>query len=205
MNYLIYPLFSKPVYLKKINIDRNKILKMIDDDFEKASIVNDSNVSERSNCTTVLNKRKFKFLKNILMNEFDQYNKEVLHYKNNFKMTTSWFTRAHENQGSNYHNHANSFISGVLYLNCDNSAISFENFQKTKLFHLIPKKYNIYNSDAFTVKVSNCFLIFFPSETYHRIVNNNSNLTRYSLAFNLIPVGEIGDKKSDSFVEINIK
>lgn len=205
MNYLIYPLFSKPLYFKKINIDRNKILKMIDDDFEKASIVNDSNVSERSNCTTVLNKRKFKFLKNILMNEFDQYNKEVLHYKNNFKMTTSWFTRTHENQGSNYHNHVNSFISGVLYLNCDDSAISFENFQKTKLFHLIPKKYNIYNSDEYTIKVSNCSLIFFPSETYHRIVNNNSNVTRYSLAFNLIPVGEIGDKKSDSFVEINIK
>jgi len=48
-------------------------------------------------------------------------------------------------------------------------------------------------------------LIFFPSETYHRIVNNKSNKIRYSLAFNLIPVGPIGDKTNDGFVNIDTK
>tara|TARA_R110002020_G_scaffold348256_1_gene561883 strand:- start:3563 stop:4183 length:621 start_codon:yes stop_codon:yes gene_type:complete len=206
MKTSVYPLFSKVIYLTKLNVDTKKIINLLDYNFSKAAIVNYKNVSQTSDCKTVLKDKKLKYLKNILMKEFYSYSKNILHYTNNFKITTSWFTKATKNQGCNYHNHSNSMISGVLYLNCGKeSAISFENFRNDRMFNLTPKKYDVYNSDEYKFKTSDGMLIFFPSETYHRIVNNKSNKIRYSLAFNLIPVGPIGDKTNDGFVNIDTK
>lgn len=209
MNATVVPLFSKVFYLKKLNLNTNKIIDLIDLDFNKSGSKNMSNIKDislQSNVKSVLNQKKFKYLKDILIKEFNIYNNEVLHYSNKFKITTSWFTKSYQNQRSEYHNHCNSMISGILYLNTDEKSggISFENFENVR-FKLIPKKYNIYNCLEYTFKPSNGLLIFFPSEVYHKILNNNSNIIRYSLAFNLIPVGPIGDKNSDSFINIQIK
>jgi len=209
MNATVVPLFSKVFYLKKLNLNTNKIIDLMDLDFHKSGSKNMSNIKDislQSNVKSVLNQKKFKYLKDILIKEFNIYNNEVLHYSNEFKITTSWFTKSLTDQKSDYHNHCNSMISGILYLNTDEKSggVSFENFENVR-FKLIPKKYNIYNCLEYTFKPSNGLLIFFPSEVYHKILNNNSNIIRYSLAFNLIPVGPIGDKNSDSFINIQIK
>lgn len=211
MNATVIPLFSKVFYLKKLNLNTDKIIDLIDLDFHKSGpnkieTKSFENVSLASNVKSVLNQKKFKYLKDILMKEFNIYNNEVLHYLNDFKITTSWFTKCYTNQRSEYHNHCNSMISGILYLNTDEKSggISFENFENTR-FKLTSKKYNIYNCTEYTFEPSNGLLIFFPSEVYHKILNNNSNIIRYSLAFNLIPVGPIGNKNSDSFINIQVK
>jgi uncharacterized protein (TIGR02466 family) len=209
MNATVVPLFSKVFYLKKLNLNTNKIIDLMDLDFHKSGSKNMSNIKDislQSNVKSVLNQKKFKYLKDILIKEFNIYNNEVLHYSNEFKITTSWFTKSLTDQKSDYHNHCNSMISGILYLNTDEKSggVSFENFENVR-FKLIPKKYNIYNCLEYTFKPSNGLLIFFPSEVYHKILNNNSNIIRYSLAFNLIPIGPIGNKTSDSFVNIHIK
>jgi uncharacterized protein (TIGR02466 family) len=209
MNATVVPLFSKVFYLKKLNLNTNKIIDLIDLNFHKSGSKNMSNIKDislQSNVKSVLNQKKFKYLKDILIKEFNIYNNEVLHYSNEFKITTSWFTKSLTDQKSDYHNHCNSMISGILYLNTDEKSggVSFENFENVR-FKLIPKKYNIYNCLEYTFKPSNGLLMFFPSEVYHKILNNNSNIIRYSLAFNLIPVGPIGDKNSDSFINIQIK
>ena len=45
-------------------------------------------------------------------------------------------------------------------------------------------------------------IIIFPSDVYHKILPHTSKETRYSLAMNYMPVGKIGRKFSDSFVNI---
>ena len=47
-------------------------------------------------------------------------------------------------------------------------------------------------------------IIIFPSEVTHQILKNKSNVDRISLAFNLIPTGDLGYYNSDSFVNIKI-
>ena len=47
-------------------------------------------------------------------------------------------------------------------------------------------------------------IIFFPIELFHKILKNNSDIIRYSIAFNMIPVGNIGNINSDSFLKIDI-
>ena len=39
-------------------------------------------------------------------------------------------------------------------------------------------------------------LLFFPSYLWHTILNNHSDKPRYSLAFNLIPLGHYGSGDS---------
>ena len=45
-------------------------------------------------------------------------------------------------------------------------------------------------------------MILFPSEVHHKILKNNSNIVRHSLAFNFLPIGKIGD--GDNYTNIQI-
>ena len=209
MSYELYPLFSKPVYVKKLNIDCRKIVSLINKSFEQAGVKdninsNVSNITSASKDKNVLDKKKFKFVKDAVLNELSFYTKEILRYTNKFKMTTSWFTKSEPNQQSNYHSHTNSMYSGVLYLQAskDSGNISFTDYRNNSMFNLIPKDYNVYNSVEYYFKTEPGLIIIFPSEMHHKILTNKSNTIRYSLAFNCIPIGNINHKNSDSFLKI---
>jgi len=70
------------------------------------------------------------------------------------------------------------------------------------MFNLIPKDYNVYNSIEYYFRIEPGLILFFPSEMHHKILTNRSNKTRFSLAFNFIPIGNINNENSDSFLKI---
>jgi ectoine hydroxylase-related dioxygenase (phytanoyl-CoA dioxygenase family) len=45
-------------------------------------------------------------------------------------------------------------------------------------------------------------LLLFPGELYHKVKVNESKQPRYSMSFNIMPTGLVGDEKSDSHVII---
>jgi uncharacterized protein (TIGR02466 family) len=204
MEPVVLPLFSKVVYVKVTNIDCASVVKKLKEKMvqsgEKTDVI--KNLSLSSYDKNVLERKKFKSLKDKIMEELYEYTKNVLKYSNDFKMTTSWFTEANKNQESNYHNHNNCMISGCLYLNVnkDTGGINFNNFDNYR-FQLESNECNVYNSRDFTINPKNGTIIFFPSEVYHKILKNNSNMKRISLAFNFIPIGKIG-YNGDSQLEI---
>ena len=206
MDYQALPLFSKLFYLKKLNIDTKRIISRIQEPFIESGYQKENNVENiagASKSKTVLNKPEYKDLRDLVLNEFYFFSKEVLQYSNKFDITTSWFTRTEKGQSSNYHNHHNSMYSGILYLQTDDNSgnISFEDYSNHKRFLCDPIKWNIYNSSEYKFKPVDCLLIFFPSEIYHKILKNNSDIIRVSLAFNFLPVGKVGHGDS----EMNIK
>jgi uncharacterized protein (TIGR02466 family) len=207
--YELYPLFSKPVYVKKLDIDCKKIKKLIQDDFEKSGSKeelsnNVDNITLSSISKKILDTSKTRYLKKILSKELEIYTKDILKYTNDFRITTSWFTKSTPSQQSNYHSHGNSMFSGVLYIQTpENSGdISFFNYRNSSMFNLIPTDYNVYNSEEFHFKLEPGLIIIFPSEVHHKILKNNSYEQRFSLAFNAIPIGDIHNKLSDSYVNI---
>jgi len=207
----ILGLFSKPFYINLLdNIDFKSVLYEIDklklkDSGVDASDLNVDNISAVSEDRFILEKPEFSNLKNIIMNEFVSFNTDCLMYKNEFKITTSWFTKTKKGQQSNPHSHRNCMFSGILYIKTtDNSGDIVFNDLTDKRFLLRTKKYNIYNSEQFTFRPKNGMIIFFPSEITHQILKNNSDTDRISLAFNLIPIGDLGYYNSDSFVNIKI-
>ena len=196
-NIGILPLFSKVVYVKQTNINCENILKNIN---EKTSVSGVPNKITKkylvlaSTNKKVLDQSKYKNLKKEIMKEFYYYAHGVLNYKNNkFKMTTSWFTKSNRNQESIYHNHNNCMFSGVLYLkiNDNSGGINFNNYENFR-FQLLATKYDMLNARDYTIKPKTGTIVFFPSEMHHRILQNESNEERVSLAFNFLPVGHIG-------------
>ena len=197
VNIEIFPLFSKVVYVKQTNINCENILKNIN---EKNCVSGTHSAIAKKYLTLsstnkkVLDQSKYKNLKKEIMKEFYYYAHGVLNYKNNkFKMTTSWFTKTDANQQSNYHNHNNCMFSGCLYLKINNNSggINFNNCENFR-FQLIPTKYDTLNARDFTIQPQTGTIVFFPSEMHHRILQNESNEERVSLAFNFLPVGHIG-------------
>lgn len=201
------PLFSKVFYMKHLEIDTDKIISMIDNHFENSGTntsIDVDNISSVSISKSILELENFIDLKKQLMNELNNFFHNVMNYESDFKITTSWFTKSQNSQSSNYHNHNNSMFSGILYLQTDENSgdISFEDFNNRR-YKLNVKEYNIYNCTEYQIKPIEGLLILFPSEVHHKILKNNSNIVRHSLAFNIIPVGEIGS--GDSYLNIEVK
>lgn len=132
-------------------------------------------------------------------NEMRSFLQEVMEYGCDIKMTTSWFTKVEPNANNIYpHNHKNSWYSGCFYLQ-DNCQIEFENINHTfcQQIDVKPENNNSLNSISTLYTVHKGGLLMFPSQLIHRVLPTvNWNKTRYSLAFNVMPVGKVGSGDS---------
>jgi uncharacterized protein (TIGR02466 family) len=204
-NLELLTLFSKVVCLSNIELNKEEEL-ILDDYINKTEFVkhkdfnkNISNSVQGTKDRYMFKNTSLHFLQNKILDKFNDFKNNVLNYKNNeFVINTSWITKSNKNQSGDFHNHNHCMYSGVYYYRVpENSGnIKFNNFED-KRFILIPEKYNIYNSTSYIINTKKDLLIFFPSEMYHKIQFNNSEEgDRYSIAFNLLPVGELGSGDS---------
>ena len=212
MKYELYSLFPKLVYTNILEDITDKQLYEIKNyldniQYHKIDNLNKNIYTSASKSNFIFKDEKLFSLKERIMTEFNFFKNNILKYENNdFIFTTSWIAKSEKNEISEYHNHNNCMYSGIFYVNTDENCgqLCFENFGD-KRFNLIPTEYNIYNCLNFNFKPKNKMIIFFPSELFHKILKNNSDIIRYSIAFNMIPVGDIGNSHSDSFLKIDVK
>lgn len=192
----IIPLFSKSLFIQTLKIDSQTIVQKLNN-LNLSVPREDKFSSDRATIYNVLQLEPFNDLNNIIEKQINNLLQKKLHYNNSFVISTSWITKTKPNQKSEIHNHDNCFFSGILYLqtelNC--GKIEFLNMDN-KRFDLQRKEYNIFNSNSWTIEPKNNMLILFPSELYHRVLKNNSNITRISLAFNIMPKGILGSDDS---------
>lgn len=199
----IIPLFSKVLFTTILSLtDKQK--KDIISIMENESFRSANNNSEISLNLNILKSNKLKFLKKEIMSCFNDFVNDTLSFKNNkFKITNSWITKVGQNNLGHSHNHGNSFYSGVFYVDISNETgkITFINVNKSA-FELKPNEYNNLNSPKWSIQPKNNQVIFFPSEVYHQVEENKSNTIRYSLAFNIMPIGKIGVEDSSMNIKI---
>ena len=202
-NAKVLPLFSSPVVVfdlseENINlVDKIKNLEFIKSSKETNSMITRS--------ITVL--ENFEKEKKIFLEYFYKFMSQYLLYENtNFSITTSWATKITKNSYSDYHCHKNSFFSGVYYEgNNIFSPIEFINMNMNLNNYYLsnPSDWNLLNSTTYRITPENKNLIFFPSYLYHKVCKNNTNTIRYSLAFNIIPVGNYGEGESVVNIKFN--
>ena len=195
-NPSIFPIFPEAIlYSQQINVDLNKImnyLKKIKYSLTESSIGKDADnfMSDKLNVFNDLN-----FLKKEIDKHVSFYLNKLLNYKMNYKFTTSWATKTTNKGYGQKHYHANCFLSGVYYpIGNKDFKINFYKRHST-MWDVDIKEYNELNAKqvVFEIKNNNT-LILFPSELNHSISANNSDITRYSIAFNVNPKGLIGQK-----------
>lgn len=148
-------------------------------------------------------------LKHNVLDFFYEFKNEILKLEStDFDVTTSWVTKTETGGFCQYHCHKNSYYSGVLYndktdrLDSGNLLFTDAGIKEESILVNQPSDWNILNSKRIVVEPDKNLLIFFPSFLRHRISKYTGLTPRYSLAFNIFPIGKIGD--GDSYIDLNL-
>jgi uncharacterized protein (TIGR02466 family) len=194
---VIQGIFPTPIYFSKLNRKITPIeLKFVEKN-KKDFYKNIGNTT--SNDNYILNNKEFKNIKKELDLIIKDYFNKIILSSNNIVpyITQSWLNYTETNQHHHKHQHPNSLVSGVFYINCN------ENFDKIKFFkeyvyktiQLETKEFNVWNSESWWFPVKTGDVILFPSSLSHMVETKEGNNTRISLAFNVFIKGKIGSNK----------
>ena len=195
----IHGIFPTPVM--KSQLDRALTAKEMAtfDDFAKNTRKNDGNTTSVNNY--VLEHDDLKDLKEFIQHYIDSFIQRIIMPKTNVDLyiTQSWVNYTKAGQYHHIHNHPNSVISGVFYINAVGDKIYFHN-KKTPNYILDfeTDNYELFNSKSwfFEVKTNDIFL--FPSTLDHNVeaLDSKREDVRISLSFNTFFKGYVGGETS---------
>jgi uncharacterized protein (TIGR02466 family) len=194
----IHSIFSTPIYISKLNRElTSQELKFIEEN-KKLFLKNEGNISSKNNY--ILNEKPFLNLKKELDLKVKNYFEKVISPANNIipYITQSWLNYTETNQYHHKHEHPNSLVSGVFYINCHEELDKIKFFKKDIYQTIKPeiKNWNVWNSEAWSFVVKTQDIIMFPSSLTHMVENKEGTNTRISLAFNVFIKGTVGDEEN---------
>ena len=196
MEATINGIFPTPIYISKI--DRELTIKELSfiNKTKLDTYNNEGNTT--SNDNYILNNKAFKNLKEELDLKVQDYFDKVISPSNNIKpyITQSWLNYTETNQYHHKHQHPNSLVSGVFYINChkEHDKIKFFNDKYSTIKPEI-KDWNIWNSETWWFSVKTGDVMLFPSSLTHMVETKQGDNTRISLAFNIFIKGTVGNNK----------
>ena len=197
MEPIIHPLFPTPIYFT--NLKRSFSLKELKEvEIHKKKLSQNTGNYNTLN-SYILNEKTFIPLKKELELHIKDYFNRIYSPEDDKitpYITQSWLNYTDKNEYHHIHEHPNSLISGVLYINADEKydKIKFHDKQYN-CFKITPKDYNMYNSNSWWFPVKKTDLVLFPSSTTHSVENKEGDNTRVSLAFNVFVKGILGETK----------
>ena len=186
----IHALFPLPVYKEKIRLLDNNESNFI----ESTDVCYQTLGNAVSLNTRLLDAPTLIELRAVIEKKLDYYLKSILKVDNEIYITNSWLNKTNYKEQHFLHNHSNSILSGMYYINTEDSLplITFNRMQTPFLLNFIPKEFTIFNSTEWSIPVENGCLIIFPSSLYHYVKINETTNTRTSIAFNSFVKGSIG-------------
>lgn len=114
-------------------------------------------------------------------------------------IVSMWLNSNQKNMNHPPHNHLNSFLSGVFYL--DGVEREYESLNILRPYALpnlpIVKKYNEINSNVIYIPTCKDRVVFFPSYYMHYVGINKKRKPRLSISFDIILRGKYGEIRSD--------
>jgi uncharacterized protein (TIGR02466 family) len=112
-------------------------------------------------------------------------------------ITQSWLNFTQPGEFHHKHEHPNSYLSGVLYVNADPQKDKIYFYKNGyKRISLPTERYNPFNSESWWFSVGTCDMVLFPSYLTHMVEQTESADTRISLSFNTFLKGYIGEEAS---------
>lgn len=144
---------------------------------------------------------EMKDIKQFIESKIKYYFREIMCINDNVDVyiTISWLNFTDPGQYHHEHNHRNSFLSGVLYINGDGDndkmTMISELAKLNSVFDLKVSKYNYYNSESWWLPANTGTLYLFPSSIRHKVEETKSDETRISLAFNTFIKGKLGSEE----------
>ena len=165
---IIEGLFPTPVYFSHLKRPLSKEEKKLVAQSKKKTFRNVGNIS--SSDTYILEAKPFKKLKKELLSRVEHFFYNVLCYKDAKPyITQSWLNYTEPNEHHHGHEHPNSIISGVFYIDAPDKNMGNLYFENGKEYEPIPNR-----------------LILFPADLKHGVKPNLSNQSRISMSFNYV-------------------
>jgi uncharacterized protein (TIGR02466 family) len=194
---VINGIFPTPIYISKLNRKLNsKELLFINK--TKLDVKNNEG-NTTSNDNYILNNKHFKNLKLDFDLIIKDYFDKIICPTNSITpyITQSWLNYTETNQHHHKHEHQNSLVSGVFYVNSDEKFDKIK-FYKRDIYQMIKpeiKEWNLWNSESWWFPVKTGDIILFPSSLTHMVDTKQGDNTRISLAFNVFIKGIVGNDK----------
>jgi len=197
----IYALFSTPLYVNNVGDFPRPDLKSL----EYSSTIPNGGGSYNfmsSVDKNVLARPDFKSVREIVTKEVDFYAHQVCGVRRTieFYITNSWLNMHRRGQSAGAHIHGNSLISGVLYLQVNESSGDLVFHRDVRSLIPFPPAldldlafFNIYNCKSWGYKPKTNDLCLFPSVVMHGADANEYAEERWCLAFNVFVRGDIGE------------
>jgi len=191
----IFGIFPIPIYMSKLDRKLTSVELKFVEKTKKDTIKNQGNIFSKN--TSILNEKPFLNIKKELNLRIKDYFEKVLSTTDEVTpyITQSWLNYTETNQYHHKHEHPNSLVSGVFYINCHEELDKIKFFKKDLYQTIKPriKEWNLYNSESWFFPVKTGDIIMFPSSLTHMVENKEGTNTRISLAFNVFIKGNVGD------------
>lgn len=203
MTFNVQNLFAIPLYRSSIDpVDPVTLKKLKSFEYTEQGYLDYND----QHCETVdrhiLDHQDFRSLKHQIKKHIDRFVYEVIgvEKKQQWEITTSWINKNPPKEGNHFiHYHANSLISGVIYLEVDENTGAIC-FHKDKFYNNLWgetlcidfDQLTEYNTKKIGILPRQNEILMFPSFLSHSVLNNEADIDRYSLAFNVFPRGIIG-------------
>jgi len=193
----INSIFPTPVYMSKLDRKLTPLELKFVEKYKKDFYKNEGNITSNNNY--ILNEKPFANIKKELDLKVKDYFDKIISPANDITpyITQSWLNYTETNQYHHKHEHPNSLVSGVFYINCHEEFDKIKFFKKNVYQMIKPetKDWNLWNSEAWWFPVKTGDIIMFPSSLTHMVETKEGNNTRISLAFNVFIKGTIGKNK----------
>jgi uncharacterized protein (TIGR02466 family) len=199
--YNIHGIFPTPVL--QTNINRQFSKEEMDVVYEHQNLTY-SNIGNKTSLHTKVLTELLPSIKADVDNALKYYLDNIMSPKSDVELyvTQSWLNYSNTGNFHHKHTHANSILSGTLYLDVDESSDKIVFLKENYEFIDIERNWNYYNSESwwFSVKTGDIFI--FPSHLPHMVETVVSDKTRISIAFNTFVKGTIGSEKSLTFLSL---
>lgn len=142
----------------------------------------------------LLNRALFRDVKQEILGLCHEFAKAYSHVVDGLHICNSWGNVIGFGDTIRYHKHSNAYISGSFYLS-EGSGFNITDRDRAELFGFAPrvhKEDNYRALESFTIPPKPRRIILFPSGMMHSVLPSQTQARRYSIAFNVIPIGKIG-------------
>ena len=203
-------LFAIPVNITKYGNDYTNEMKFIHNAECEGTKDTDRNLYGKKNTNRqsldnfILDNPELENIRKWIHLKINEYARNVMGSKSEMVITQSWLNKNAKGESHHEHVHPNSMISGVWYpqINENLPPIEFRTSSARDVTLQI-ETYNQFNSATFLLPMRMGELIIFPSNLSHSVQPNQSDEERISLSFNTWCKGNLGDKKSLTYLPLD--
>lgn len=194
INSNINSIFPTPIYETSLNREFSQSEMLFINQTKNKTKRNFGNIITEDNY--ILENIELKSIKEYLDLVLQDYFKKIIccSEKTVPYITQSWINYTEENEFHHRHDHPQSLVSGVLYINADKDFDKIK-FFKTNYEFFRPEiiEFNLFNSSSWWFEVKTGDIILFPSSLTHDVEMKKGDNTRISLAFNTFVKGSVGE------------